>query len=57
MLIWLLLRAPRILASIHTWRRNYDFTQDYCRGALLSVMAATPIFAQAAIQEPGLFAF
>jgi hypothetical protein len=25
--------------------------------ALLSVFAATPVFAQAAIQEPGLFAF
>jgi BA14K-like protein len=25
--------------------------------ALLSVMAVTPVFAQAAIQEPGLFAF
>jgi hypothetical protein len=25
--------------------------------ALLSAMAATPVFAQAAIQEPGLFAF
>jgi hypothetical protein len=25
--------------------------------AILSVLAATPVFAQAAIQEPGLFAF
>jgi hypothetical protein len=25
--------------------------------ALLSVLTATPVFAQAAIQEPGLFAF
>jgi hypothetical protein len=25
--------------------------------AILSVMSATPVFAQAAIQEPGLFAF
>jgi hypothetical protein len=25
--------------------------------AILSLMSATPVFAQAAIQEPGLFAF
>ena len=31
--------------------------KTFAAAALLSAMAVTPVFAQAAIQEPGLFAF
>ena len=32
-------------------------TKALATAALLSLMTATPVFAQAAIQEPGAFAF
>ena len=44
-------------ARIDDMEKDNDFDQDdRCRG-MLSVMTAAPAFAQAAIQEPGLFAF
>jgi hypothetical protein len=45
-------------SQIKTWR-NKAMTRlkTFSALALLSMMSATPVFAQAAIQEPGAFAF
>lgn len=56
---------PHLIASArsanscinHAWRRTMTSLKTFAVAALLSVTAATPVLAQAAIQEPGLFAF
>jgi hypothetical protein len=48
---------PRILASLDTGRTTMTSFKTLAAAALLSALTATPVFAQAAIQEPGLFAF
>jgi hypothetical protein len=40
-----------------TWRKTMTSINTIAAAGLLSVMTAAPAFAQAAIQEPGLFAF
>jgi hypothetical protein len=50
------LRVWRILAST-IWRKTMTAIKTIAVAGLLSVMAAAPAFAQAAIQEPGLFSF
>jgi hypothetical protein len=42
-------------ASIDEWRKAMTSTKTIAVAGLLSVMAVAPAFAQAAIQEPGLF--
>jgi hypothetical protein len=50
-------RAPRLLASFDTGEINMTSLKTVAAAALLSALTVTPVFAQAAIQEPGLFAF
>jgi hypothetical protein len=47
--------VPRFLASFDTGEINLTSLKTVAVAALLSAM--TPVFAQAAIQEPGMFAF
>jgi BA14K-like protein len=42
---------------IKTRRKTMNRFRIFSAAAILSLMLATPVFAQAAIQEPGLFAF
>jgi BA14K-like protein len=53
----LLLLRPRFLASVETGKTTMASFKALSAAALLSAMTLTPVFAQAAIQEPGLFAF
>jgi hypothetical protein len=52
------LERPRCSQQINTWRKQ-TMTRFKIVGvaAILSMMIATPVFAQAAIQEPGAYAF
>src|SRR5947199_8711251 len=43
--------------SIHGRRQAMTKLKIFSAAGILSLMFATPVFAQAAIQEPGLFAF
>ena len=38
-------------------KSDHDFIQNSCRGSASVAVTLTPVFAQAAIQEPGAFAF
>ena len=52
------IRVFRNLATDpQTEKPDHDQIQDLGAAAVLSMMMATPLFAQAAIQEPGAFAF
>jgi hypothetical protein len=53
----LLLLRPRILVSIDIGKTTMTSFKTLVAATLLSTMSLTPVFAQAAIQEPGLFAF
>jgi hypothetical protein len=53
----LLLLRPRILASVDTGNTTVTSFETLAAAAFLSAMTLTPVFAQAAIQEPGAFAF
>jgi len=53
----LLLLRPRILASVDTGKTTMTSFKTFAAAALLSAVTLTPVFAQAAIQEPGAFAF
>jgi hypothetical protein len=52
-----LVLRPRILTSFDTGETTMASFKILAAAALLSAMTLTPVFAQAAIQEPGLFAF
>src|SRR5882724_13324058 len=52
-----LLVCPRILTFVDTGETTMTSFKILAAVALLSAMTLTPLFAQAAIQEPGLFAF
>ena len=52
------IRVFRNLATDpQTEKPDHDQIQDLGAAAVLSMMMATPLFGQAAIQEPGAFAF
>ncbi len=47
-----LILRPRILASVDTGKTTMTSSKTLVAAALLSAMTLTPVFAQAAIQEP-----
>jgi hypothetical protein len=50
--------TPRISQPIDIWRKQkMTRLKTFGVAAILSMMIATPVFAQAAMQEPGAFAF
>src|ERR1700730_11894800 len=53
----LLLLRPRILASVDAGKTTMTSFKTLAAAALLLAMTLSPVFAQAAIQEPGMFAF
>jgi hypothetical protein len=53
----LFLLRPRILASVDTGKSTMTLFKTLAAATLLSAVTLTPVFAQAAIPEPGLFAF
>jgi hypothetical protein len=53
-----LLFKPRISRPIDTWRKQtMTGFKTFGVAAVLSMMSASPLLAQAAIQEPGAYAF
>jgi hypothetical protein len=52
----LLLPRPRIFAFVDKGKATIASFKGLAAAALLSAMTLTPVFAQAATQEPGMFA-
>jgi hypothetical protein len=52
-----LLLLAREFSHLNTGEPIMNSLKTLAAATLLSAMAATPVFAQAAIQEPGMFAF